>query len=252
MSEDLRSETVVLYIDSANRTSGIAENFSITLASTVKRVSYVEIVSAEIPFTLYTVNSNNNTLRFGRNTATDVTVTIPSGNYMVASFQDALKTAMDAGFISIGQSAGFSSTYSKEKFVLTITHATTPFILDSTSPIASFMGITTTNVANQTVTLGGILNLSGPNYLLIKSTALARQKITRPFVNTAQDDILYKVPLTVSPGSIMIEKNLYSNKLKYGNRQNIKVIDFTLVDPSGTVVNLNGQNWSMTVNLQTS
>jgi hypothetical protein len=236
------TERVVLYIDSKYRATGVAENFTITLNNPITKVQQCEIVTAEVPYTFYTVNATNNTMKFTVG-ATTYTAIVAPGNYGITSFVTALQAAMNAQF------AGFTITYTKETYKLTFTNASA-FSLDFTAnTMVRLIGLTATTPPTTTVQPQGIINISGPKSLLIKSIRLTRPKITRPFLNTAQDDVLYKVPIADGPGTILVEKNGYTNLLRYGVRQTIDQLDFQLVDENNVQVDLNGQDWSCTINV---
>ena len=243
------SEHLELFIDSASRTSGIPENFSITLSQPITKVLYSEVVSAEIPLTYYAVNSTNNVLVW--NSGADHMCTITPGTYGTLDFIAELKSKMNA------QQSGYTITYSSITFKLTFANASS-FTLQytntsGTSTIGKVIGMNSTanSSTGTSVTLPNTINLGGTKYILIKSDTLVRPKIIRPYLNTAYDNTLYKVPVTGEPGDIMVEKNLYTNLLKYGVRQTLRNIDFQLYDDAGNILNLNGMNWSITVNLIT-
>lgn len=242
-------ERIVLYIDSAHRTTGTVQNFSITLASSISKVTEVEVIGAEIPYTFYAINSANNTICWST-AGTDYSAVVPTGNYGVTSFIIALKTAMNLVM------SGFDITYIKEKYQLLFTNSTAFSLVLSntagTSTIAEHIGVTVATSLSTSVVPIGVINIGGPRYLLIKSSRLTRPKITRPFLNDSQADVLYKMQIAGSPGDILIEKNGYTNLMKYGVRQTLQTIDFQLTDDKNVPIDLNGQNWSLTVNLVTS
>lgn len=253
MSFNTFTENVVVYVNSKNRSTGVAENFTINLVNPLRHIRYVEVVSAEIPYTYYNTTTLNNTIVWQDAGATTYAASVAPGNYTTSQFITALQTAMNA------QMAGFTITYLSQTYKLQFQNATA-FQLNltngsGTSTMAQSIGLlantplvgTTTNT-----TLTGVVNLSGPSFLAIRSTALVRPKITRPFFNSNQDYILYKVSVAGSPGDILVEKNLYTNMLKYGIRQNIQSMDFILEDPDGNQIDLNGSDWSITLNFQTS
>lgn len=240
---DDKVERVAVHIDSADRTSGSNENFEIKLSNEVTRVKSVEVVSVEIPFTFYTLNSSNNVFKFTDNTPTTYTVTLSPGNYDGATFASALQTAMNLLM------AGFTVTYGYTTFKLTWANASQFNILISGSTMASTIGVTSASGLTTSFTSQGTINLSGPNYILIKSDKLVKPKRTPPYLHSAQANVLYKVVVSTGPGSTLIEKNSYSNPnpIMYGTRQRIQVIDLQLIDPNGNVLDLNGQRWSMTI-----
>lgn len=250
MSTFSRTNRIVLYLDSGHRTSGTTSNYTIRLDSPIDRVTSIEIISAEIPYTFYTVSNVNNTLLLSDGTHM-YTYNMPQGNYSVQNFTDTLSAGLDNAFAANGIPAGFSATFSQMSYEFTITHKTQQFqLFYNGSTLASVIGLMADSTLGTSFTMQRVANLSGPNYLLIWSNALARPKRDRPFLNQSYANILYKVPVSVNPGDIIIEKNLYSNPLKYGNEQTIQTIDLQLTDPSGNQVDLNGLEWSVSVLLE--
>jgi hypothetical protein len=245
-----RTEKVVLFFDSGHRSTGTIDSYTITLDNPIDRVTGAEIISAEIPYTFYTVNTSNNTLLLSDGT-NNYTYTMPVGNYSVSNFSDTLTSGLDTQFAANGIAAGFSATFSQMSYEYTLMHKTQQFqLFYQGSTLAPVIGLTADSVLGTTFTMQEVINLSGPNYLLIWSKTLAKPKRIRPYLNGTQANILYKCPVNVNPGDIIIEKNLYPNMLEYGTPQRLVTIDLSLTDPQGNPVNLNGQQWSCTVNIE--
>ena len=239
-----KTESITLYIDSKSRTSGTNENFTVTLNRTLTKIKQVELVETEIPFSFYAINANNNNIRFVSGVTTYNAIVTP-GNYTTDDFITELQSKMNA------QLAGFTITYNTITYKLTFANATSFSLSLTGSTIANIIGLSADSTNGNSFTCQNTINLSGPNYLLIRSSVLTKPKIVRPFLNSTQDDILYKLQVNVAPGNLIPEKNMYTNLIKYGVRQSITTIDFSLLDPQTNVINLNGQPWSMTIRLIT-
>lgn len=251
MSTFHKTERIVLYLDSSKRVSGTTSNYLIQLVSPVDRVNAVEVIGAEIPYTFYALNNSNNVLVF-----TDGKImynyTMPAGNYSVQTFSDALTAGMDAAFRANAQAAGFTTSFSSTSYQYTLMHHSVPFqLLLAGSTIAPVLGLLANSTLGLSFTMQRVINLSGPNYLFIWSTALAKPKRIRPYVNGTQSNVLYKVPITVNPGDIIINTSyMTDNLLRYGTEQSIQNIDIQLTDPNGIPVDLQGLEWSCTVVLE--
>lgn len=234
-------EKLSIYIDSKDRATGTNENFEIKLASRVSRVQSIEIVSVEIPFTFYIINATNNNIRFNNGTTT-YNAAIPAGNYDAVTFAGTIQTAMNAAM------AGFTVTYSVPTYKLTFANAT-PFQVTLTgTTCAAIIGVTADSTLSTAFTGQSSINLSGPNYVFIRSTKLMRGKTNRSLFAGNPSDILYKMVVSTGPGTTLIDKNLYpNNPVTYGTRQVIDDFDLTLIDPDGNVLDLNGQRWSITL-----
>ena len=237
------TERVVLYIDSSRRLSGTSENFTIQLQNKIDKIQQAEVFSAEVPYTFYGITSTTNQITWVDGSETQYTASISPGNYPITTFINTLQSSMNAVM------PGFTIAYIKETYKLRFQNSTTFRIASVGTTMAKKIGLTGPTTASTSVVMPGVVNLSGPRYLLIKSQRLTRPKITRPFSNSAQDDILYKIPISGGPGDIMIEKNIYTNLLKYGVRQTIDILDFQLTDEDHNQIDLNGLDWSLSVNL---
>lgn len=243
------NEKNTLFLDSKNRTSGTIENFSIVLNQPINKIVQVEIISAEIPFTFYIVNATNNTLCWSDNLLNTYSANLSIGNWTVTDFVTMMQSNMNAVM------PGFTITYNKQTFKLTIANPTA-FTLDmsnisGTTTCANLIGMTGSTAFSTNLTLPNMINLGGPKYLLIKSLALTDPKVTKPFHNVANSSILYKVPIRGMPGDIITEKNMYVNLLTYGIRQTFQTLDFQLTDDQDQIVDLNGLDWSITLSLVT-
>jgi hypothetical protein len=235
------SEQVTLYIDSSKRTTGTNENFTITLSPYISRIRKVDIISLEIPFSFYIINSNNNILNFNDGT-TNYILTIPEGNYDGTTLPKTLETLFN------NVSSGFNITYLDNTYKLRFQRSSGNFKLIYNGSTSSFIiGLSSDSALTNDFTCQDISNLSGPNYLLISSNALTRPKVTRSYNSNSQSNILYKVPINVSPGSAIVEKNIYPVQIVFALAQTVKEIDLQLLFPNGNTVNLNGQPWSMTI-----
>jgi len=111
-----KTERVVHHINSFYRTTGVSENFTLTLDKPIFRVSKVDVVSIEIPYSFYVVNVNNNVFDFEDGIGTPYQITIPVGNYDGTTFATQLTTSMDAVY------AGWTINYNNSVYKLEFEH----------------------------------------------------------------------------------------------------------------------------------
>lgn len=233
-------ERVAVNIDSKDRISGTNENFEIKLSKSIERVKNIDIVSVEVPWTFYVLNSTNNVLSFTVG-ATPHSITVSPGNYDAITFVQLIQQLMNA------TASGFSVAWSSTNYKITFSNASSFNIIYSTSTISSLIGLTADSGATTSFTCQGVINLSGPNYIYIKSTVLVQPKVRLPFVSSDESTTLYKVQVSTGPGTTLIEKNLFPIPIRYGTRQTIQQFDLRLTDSDGVTLDLNGQRWSMTI-----
>lgn len=240
---DDKFERVTLYFDSKFKTAGDDENYSITLAKPLNRIKQVEVVSVEIPYSFYVFTANNNVLKFNDENSTLQTATITPGNYSGTTISVELETQLNAA-----SSGGWTVTYNSSTYKLSMSRTSNFQLFTTDSTIASTIGLLADSPVTTSHGFTGIANLSGPNYIYIRSVALTRPKKILPIENSnATSDILYKLALQTGPGTTITERNLFPTKLTYAVRQRMQTLDFRLEDLDGNQLDLNGLNWSITI-----
>lgn len=245
-NNEQREDRVWLYFDSNQRTAGTNENYTVTLTNPIPRVRRIRVTDVQIPFTFYTINANNNQLDFNDNTTTLQSAIIAPGNYTADELRLEMQTQMNLLF------AGFTITYDSKTLKYNWANAANFEMLVS-GTLDPFVGILVDSGVTTDFTGQGAIDIGGSNYLFIKSNKLVRPKIYKPVDNIVTDNILYKVPIATGPGTIISDKNVENGfALKYGANQILDTIDFTLEDPDGNIVDLNGVNWSMTIIAETN
>ena len=243
-----REDRQWVYVDSKDRdlTSTSNEDFTITLSKTATRVRRVRITDIQIPYSFYPINANNNVLEFNDAGATLQSAVITPGSYTANELATELQTVMS------GLQAGFTVTYDAKTFKYNWANAANFEILTSGS-MAPFVGVTTASGVTNNFTGQGAIDIGGPNYFFIKSSALVRPKIYKPYNNANEDTILYKMPIATGPGTVISDKNIENEfALKYGANQNFTTLDFQLEDPDGNTPDLNGVNWTFSLILETN
>ena len=181
----------------------------------------VKVLSAEIPFSYYVFNSNNNTFTLTETApGTSSTVTIPEGNYTSSSLATALGTALTtASTTPVTYTVAFSTL--TQKFTISSTAAVSkPFTLTfgaSNDPGNSnprfYLGfnggsISSNSLANPSLTAPNIAQISGPNYIYINSEVLGN--ISNCFLPANAQNLnrglsgpqMARVPITSNPGGV--------------------------------------------------
>lgn len=246
---NIGSPFVVEIVDNKAVIKNSFNNFSILAKSPSKSIFGIDSdsmlgpeLTLQIDFTQEIYGPNNKlTVSFSDS---ETPIFIPPGNYSAVSLCKALELSLN----STGHT--FKVTYNADTYKLTFTctdGAPFKFVYDS-SPIASIIGLTKgTTINSVTVTMQDVIKLNGPSCVFIKSNALLRPKTVRSYLESKQNYILCKIPMYSTPGSLIVEKNIYNSKITYGSRQRFQNIDFTVHDQHGRVLNLNGMPWSMTL-----
>ena len=192
----------------------------------LRDITAISVLEAQIPYTFYTINANNNLLYmrpYSGSTGLGVlTLTIPPGNYTSTTIGPAIVAAVSAGITPIFAS-NFSVTYSTLTGKLSFTHSTNFFDLlfasggpnqcaaplgfDIRSPV-DFVAVPvgTPLVAPNTIALGG------PSYLFIRgSMGLSDGDMVvcqESEDNKYGGNLLAMVPINTVPGGTITWKNM--------------------------------------------
>lgn len=162
-----------VHVDSRDRVSGSQTAFTIRLPEQI-RATRVELVSVELPLTMYTIAPGTNQLLFSE-FGTPAVATVPSGNYSIPDLCVALGNAMSA--VSPG-GATYTVSYNATTDLVTI-GTTANYALrnaDAASQsqwLFELLGFTATNTTAFTAHTGtNSPNFGPPNYLYLNIAGL--------------------------------------------------------------------------------
>lgn len=238
------TESVIITLDTKDKTvsASPSTNCNVVLSSPVANVVRIDVRQIEFPYSFYTFNSLTNTFSFYDSVLR--IVTIPQGNYTLSTISTELQTLMNA------ISSGYTVTYSYITSNITIANATS-FIVKGTGTANNYLGFANTDTASATSISGvNVANLSGPNYLLLKSNALTASKNYSLIGSnsTSFKNVLYKIQLVNGPGGMnILSDGIFT--INYGNTVTISTIDLLVTDSSNNQINLNGLDFSLTLEL---
>ena len=200
---------------------------------------YVSVVSCLIPYSFYNVNSYNNILYYSFDGFTIYNLTFTLGNYNVNNVLNYLNNNL---------LNGFSVTYDNIQNRFTFIHATNDFMFMSNSTCFQLLGFTNNmTISSSSLSLTSIncINVYNIRTIQVNSNLLTYN------INKLQKNnycILCSVPITCTPFSLIeytnrtnFKTNLFLNRLS-----NIKI---KLTDENGNLLNLNGCNYNMTLQL---
>ena len=201
--------------------------------------SYISVLNAQIPCSFYIINSSNNKLTL--TTTSAYTVTIPPGNYNAASFISALQQTLFPIY-----SGAIQIIISKTNGKLTL-YPTLDTTLSATSIIASVLGFsenTFCSLATGTE-LAYPLNLLGIKRVSIQSDALNINSYNSNGYKTS--NILTTIPVD-QPAFNMVSYVNQSDSNKHILRtKTINAIDIEIYDETGSFVDFNNIDWSLTL-----
>jgi hypothetical protein len=243
MSQILRTNqsTTRVLIDSRRRndpSSSTSTNFTFNLDREVKRVRRIQLVSIQVPFTYYVINSSNSVIEISAGVGN-----LPSGNYNLSTMLNQLKITMDA----IG-GGPYTLAVSNTSHKLTITSSTAFQVLTgAANNIAHILGFTEATSLLTSVIANSIISLNGPKFLVLKSSLLT-QYIADPSAvaeSSIGGAIVHTMAVKGVPTDILIDEPISNASLELTSKQTFgKNIDFQLEDDYGNILDLNGETFS--------
>lgn len=199
---------------------------------------YLSVQQATIPYTFYNINSKNNSLSYVVNATNYFTITITEGNYNINQLISFLKLNM----------SGFNISYNDITGKLSFLNALYNFQFLSTSTCLEILGFNANRnyLSNNFVLISeNVINLHPIKCINIESNLLT-YNINKAMVNNSS--ILCCIPILTSPYSLItysnpnnFKTNLFVNEL---SKLHIK-----LIDQEGNIINLNGNQWAITIQL---
>lgn len=240
-------ERIPVAVNSLDRSSGTVNSFIYKINEEVKRVVEVEIISIEIPYTYYPINSNNNILLVTPSGNPDKIITITPGIYTSTSLALELQTQLDAVLTPSTHTVAYDTRTRKLTIVASSALAIRGYDDTPTSPLSRIIGFADDTVNGLSHTGTGSVVVSGSNYIVVKSVFLT-SKVGKKMIyaNDNYKTALATIPVDENPGSVIVDK--IARRLKLGNKVTISPldsIDFTLEDDQGNTLNLNGVDWAM-------
>lgn len=240
----MQSESVQIYLNSRYATETIDGNpaNSVYYLPVIEIPDghhiYLSLQSANIPYSFYSITSVDNSFRWGLVAGTINTTYIQPGNYNITQLIDVIKAALGASY---------TVTYSSITSKILITHATSDFIIyaDTFNHIIGFSKTTDTTSTAQILYGRDCVNLNQIRALNIEvNFPTYNVNVAQPY----NQNIIATIPVYVAPFSIItyqntnnFRTNLYVNKLDQ--------IQIRIIDNNGLLVNMNGIQYQMTLQL---
>jgi hypothetical protein len=250
-----------IYINSAVRSTGTNEDFTITdTGDTITNSpKTVKLINACIPYTWNNIQSGSNDLTFEDSVPTQYTVQVPAGNYTGTTLAAAVETAMNGA----GSGDTFTVDFDTNTYKMTFTTTGADLLLDfSTSPdLAVILGFVSGS------TYGPAASITSPNVvniieflemMICSDLVCGSDNGVIPWTpNPPVSDlcILARVPIRSCYGGIVdyvaspdspympITQSEFS-KAKEINGNNPGTIRFYLRWPDNSAVSLNGASWT--------
>ena len=160
---------------------------------------YVSVQFATIPYSFYNVDYFNDLLVYNVNNGSDISISIPQGNYNTNTLRTYLLSVM----------TGFTITYSSLNNTYTFTHSTYDFSFKKASTCMEILGfnekVTYSSVSKSMTSINSI-NLFTIRNIYIQSNNLILNNINNSTPNNCT--ILASIPLTTGQFSVLNYNNI--------------------------------------------
>jgi hypothetical protein len=235
------SELLQIHLNSKNADrflSGTSDiEFDLPLIEApLQHTIYLSIQHLVIPYSFYNIDSNNNFLNYIVGETT-YNIYIETGNYNPYQLINVLQNIMQ----------GFTITYDSIKNKFTFTNNSYEFTFLNSSTCLRLIGFENTIFSvNKTVTSINSINLQSHHCVCVQSNLLTGSINS---ANKYESNIICSVPVDKPPFSMITYIN--HNNLKYNLFNNvISTMRLKLTDQNNNLIDLNGCNWSCTVQLE--
>jgi hypothetical protein len=198
---------------------------------------YLSVQSVTIPYSFYNVNDSNNLLSYNLKDQSINNVTFVNGNYNITEVVDYLKSIM----------IGFDISYNNITNKLTFKHTVDFYFLNDTTCF-KLLGFDN-NKSYQSTSLT-LTSVNCVNIIAIKRINVSSNFITYNINKSAANNysILCSIPVNKPPYSLIEYTN--NNNFRTDLFINyIHVIKIKLTDERENLIDLNGNNYCMTIQL---
>ena len=196
----------------------------------------ISVVHAEIPVSYYIVNANNNFLSTSLGN-----YTLTNGNYNATTFKTMFLTLLGANW---------TLTLNSITGVYTLAY-TSNFTINATSTCYKLLGMkynTAYTSTSLSLTFPYPCNFLGVQRLKIKSTVLKTDNVDT--FSNGRSNLLTTIPVSSAPYGLIVYNNLVGLKNILPN-MNIDFIDITVTDESDNIINFNGIDIYLTLQIDT-
>lgn len=253
----------VIYVASANRTSGTPDDF--TIVDTGDRYTNIplsmKVKSVSIPYTWYNITANNNNFMFTGMSSGVHSFSVPPGNYTGATLAAELAKQLNIAVGGGSCSGGYTVVYDSSTGKYTIASSTENFSINFTvannmAQILGFPIVVTPSAASHTSTTAA--SILSDFYIwvctdLVEGIDNGVANWTSNPPDTEQMGIVACVPITQCFGSILhyevpTEYPFYTIvNSAFVTETTGRSSRYFLRFPSGAPLSLNGNNWAMEV-----
>jgi hypothetical protein len=251
----MTTDVIEIYLNSktANKQNDSTSSCTFNLPNIEVRQdekAYVNVKQAVIPFSWYNINETNNKLNMLISVRT-YSISIPFGNYNINQLISYLSLQI---LLFPSNDKNLTIAYSIQTNKLTFTHTSHSLQLLPSSTCFELLGFNDNTQYEATNTSGTIYvlnSVNGINLFVVRQVYIASDNFILNNVNASNpndSNILASVCVTGNPNSVIEYENTTTRHLIH-HLNNITNLQIKLLDQDGDLLNLNGVNWSITLEL---
>ena len=255
---ETKYQTILLRLSAHDRVDRPTESnsdFTLDVRSQnieLKKIAAITVVNAQIPNVFYNITEPYNTFYFTDEFDTDLTATVPSGNYNIDQFMTELLKQID---ISLGLPEGTSTHEFNEityKLKFTIGATIKFYSTEEGNELAYRMGFGDDDTVQYTGTTfegTNIVDLTGPHVVSIHSPDLARGTLDYGS-RSGTVKMIAQIPLDKPFGFLCYYNSSSSADLiKYQSPKSLNQIRLILRDVKGRRLDIGTLDWNITLRI---
>ena len=227
------SSNTATYKNNSYNSVMIFNNLLVTKKEHNVLYNQVSLISAQIPVSYYTINENNNLF-----VLSSASYTLTNGNYNATSFKTMFLNLL-------GSSFSMTLDISTGKYTLSCTSS---FTILSTTTCYKILGLEKNKsyTVSSSLTFPYPCNFLGINRLKFKSAVFKTNNLDSN--SDGYSNLLATIPVDTSQYSLITYNNLVNFKNIFNNTD-INYIDITITDESNNIVNFNGIDVHLTLQI---
>lgn len=227
-------------INSKDRiTGGTSSNFTVKLGKAYSNVKSIELIGYHVANTIYTINTNNQNLRYIENTgANTINVVIPNKNYSASQLATELSTLMTA---NTANSITYTVTYDQQTMKFTFTASTNNFYLhfDGVNNNCHLeLGFDSSYIGSSSSTVSSVNIIRLDKRFLLMETDLLNDLNTGP---NGKGQCSFILQLPDAGTSQFYSMEVLKHELKHGRNQ-FDRFKIALKDFDNNIIPLNGSD----------
>lgn len=237
----------IIYLDSVNKTSGTNESPHFDIHPKIDNVVGFEVLNFDMPFnSFYNITSLCNTFNWTDSGSNALTSTIPIKSYSETELANEIESVMNSDTIALDT---YTVEYVLQTGFITITENGSNFQLNistTSNSLYSKIGFETDQTGATTYTGTKVVNINELFYIYLESKRIKDILLDPPRDATCLSNALHRVKINAD------FKDKLDNTIQFPvfvncNGDRLTSIDIKMVDRDGNTVDLNGINWSITI-----